>query len=140
MASIEGLSKEELKELILEEIRDLGLDPETIEVEILKGPKVVLRGKVDSGVERALIKQTIMDIVGIDEVIDELMAIRGADETPGEEGQDKYDLYEQDEEFVGTEDPTRAVEDGIPYIPPTSPSFQEATEKPKRKRKPKAKE
>ncbi len=48
MANIEGLSKEEIKELVQEHLKDLDVDSDSIEVEIIDGPKVVLSGKVES--------------------------------------------------------------------------------------------
>jgi len=33
-------------------------------------------------------------------------------------------LYDEDEEVIGTEDVSKSIEDGIPYIPPTDPPQQ----------------
>ncbi len=142
MENIEGLSNEELKELILEHLREDGVDPETIEVEVQDGPRVILKGKVDSGTQHEMIKQIITDIVGVEDIIDEIMVIQGVDDDEileEDEEEEEKDVYDEDEEDTGTEDAFRAVEDGIPYIPPTNPSFQELPEKPRRRRKTKKK-
>ena len=78
-----------------------------------------------------------MDVVGIDDIDDELVGIEGV---RGELEEELYeheegDLYDEDDEYVGTEDVFRSVEDGVPYIPPTSPTFQEPAEDRKSKKK-----
>jgi len=135
MENIEELSNEELRELILEQIKDLGIDLDTVEIVVTGGPKVILKGKVNSDSEREMIKQTIMDMVGIDDVIDELVVIQGVnDSSEDEESREESELYDEDEENIGTEDAFQSVEDGIPYIPPTSPTYQESPKKIKWKR------
>ena len=130
MENIEELSNEELKELIIERMKDLGIDPETIEIGVVDGSRVVLRGKVDSDSERQMIKQTIMDVVGIDDIVDELVVIQGVnDDLEEEESHEKSELYDEDDENIGTEDAFQSVTDGIPYIPPTSPTYQESSKK-----------
>ncbi|MFH1552015.1 MAG: BON domain-containing protein [Candidatus Omnitrophota bacterium] len=135
MESVEGLSNEELKELILEQLGELGIDSETVDITIEDGPKVSLRGKVDSERERGMIKQTIMDVVGIDDIIDELVVIEGVNNgLEDEESSKGAELYDEDKEYMGSEDAFRAVEDGVPYIPPTNPSYQGSPETVKRKK------
>jgi hypothetical protein len=130
MENIDRLSNEELRELILEQIKNLGVDLDAVEIEVINGPKVVLRGKVGSDSEREMIKQTIIDIVGIDDVVDELVVIQGVDDgLEDEESREESELRDQDEENMGTEDAFQSVEDGIPYIPPTSPTYQESPKK-----------
>lgn len=136
MANIEGLSKEEIKELILEQLRDMGVDFDLIEIKVIDGPKVILSGKVESPGEREMLRQTIIDIVGVDDIVDELVIIDGFFE--GHDDDDPYgaaDLYDEDEESAGTGDAFQSVEDGIPYIPPDSPSYQESPEVSKKKKK-----
>jgi hypothetical protein len=121
------LSKEELKELILEQLADASIGTETIEVEIVDGPQVILRGKVDFSSERRMIKAIIMDVDGIDDIVDELVVIRGVSDGTEDETRDLGSVpYDEDEEFVGTEDVFQSVENGVPYIPPTSPTYQES--------------
>ena len=70
MGNAEGLSKEELKDLILKRFRSLGVDTELIRVRIGKGPKVILRGEVYSESERMMIIQSIIDDAGIEDIVD----------------------------------------------------------------------
>jgi len=136
MGNLEGLLKEELKELIVEQLEDAGVDIETIEVEIVDGPQVILRGKVDFGSERRMIKATIMDVVGIDDIVDELVVIRGVSDGTEDEARDPEAApYDEDEEFVGTEDVFQSVEDGVPYIPPSNPTYRESPKNIRWKRK-----
>lgn len=135
MGNIEGLSKEEIKELILDEIKDLNVDSDSIEVEVIDGPKVILSGKVESPGEREMIEEVLMDIVGVDDIINELVVIDGASgEDEDDDASQDDDFYDEDGESVGTEDAFQSVEDGIPYIPPTSPSYKESPGFSKRKK------
>lgn len=136
MANIEGLSKEEIKELIQEQLKELDVDSDSIEVDIVDGPKVVLSGKVESRGEREMIEEMLMDIVGVDDIVDELVIIDGG--TVDDDDEDMYDdedVYDEDEDSMGTEDAFQSIEDGIPYTPPTSPSYQESPGSSKRRRK-----
>lgn len=144
MGDIEGLSKEEIKSLILDEMRDLGINTETVEVEVVDGPKVILKGKVDSTSEKGMIKQTIMDVVGIDDISDELVVIEDTEEDfeedfSKEEDEESVEEPLEEDEDIGTEDASQALEDGIPYIPPTSPTYQDSSSSIRRKRKKKKK-
>ncbi len=126
--NIEGLSNEEIKELIIEQLKDIGVDTEAVEVEIEKGPSIVLRGTVESVADRYLIKKTIMDIDGIDDVQDELVVMdepEGLDDDYSEGG-----LLNNDGDDTMTEDAFEAMEDGIPYIPPDRPFRDEISEDP----------
>ena len=132
MANIEGLSAEEVKELVIEQLKEMAVDTEAIEVEVSEGPQITLRGKVDSQGDHYLVKETLMNIVGVDDFVDELVVIEGLDSSQEEE---KEGLYDEDEDKIGTEDAFEALENGIPYIPPTEPRFREAEEPKKKKRK-----
>jgi hypothetical protein len=126
MEESNGLSKDELRELILEQLDEMGIAPGTIEVRILEGRKVALEGKVDSDRGRKFIVKAAQDIAGINNVIDELIAAEDECESyGGEEAHEEYELYDEDNEYIGSEDVFRAVEDGVPYIPPTSPPSAE---------------
>lgn len=132
MANIEGLSPEEIKELIIEQLKEMSVDTEAVEVKVSEGLKITLKGKVDSHGEHYLVKETIMNIVGIEDFVDELVVIEGLDSGLEEE---KEGLYDEDDDKIGTEDAFEALEDGIPYIPPTEPKFRETEEPRKKKRK-----
>ena len=141
MEEANGLSKEELRELILEQLDEMGIAPGTIEIRVLKGQKVAPEGKVDSDAERKVIVQTARDIAGKNNVIDELIAGENEYESyDGGESHEEYELYDEDNEYVGSEDVFRAVEDGVPYIPPTSsPSGEYSDERSQRNRRKKRK-
>ncbi len=136
MEDIEGLSNIELKGLILGRLRELGVDCDSIEIDVLKGPRIMLSGNVDYDSQRKLIKRTIVDTTGIADIIDELMVSPDLGEDLAED--ERYPgngSYDRDEEYMGTEDAFRSIEDGIPYIPPTSPTSQDFSETARRKRK-----
>jgi len=125
MVRNEGLSNDELKDLILESLRGTGVDLALISVRVKNGPKVIVKGDADTAGEKFLIIQTIADVVGIDDIIDNIAVM-----SPGYDGVAEYDtpgdaIYDEDNECVGTEDVFRALEDGLPYIPPTSSSLDE---------------
>jgi hypothetical protein len=132
-----GLSKEELQDLILEQLDEMGVAPGTIDVRVLKAPKVVLEGKVDSDAGRRFIVKAVQEIAGTNNVIDELIVAEEEYENYNGAGpRDGHELYDEDNEYVGSEDVFRAVEDGVPYIPPTSPPLKEySDEQPERVRK-----
>ena len=52
-----------------------------------------------------------------------------------EGSEEDMELLDQDDESMGTEDAFRSVEDGIPYIPPSNPTYQESPGSKKRKKK-----
>ncbi len=132
MGNIERLSDNEMRELIVESLKAVQVDPELISIRVKKGPRVVLGGEVDSRRERALIIQTIMDIVGIEDVTDEMNIIDGRHDDSRDE--DDGELYDEDNQCIGTEDIHRAIEDGVPYIPPTRSPFEEFDERPRHKK------
>jgi hypothetical protein len=136
MGDIEGLSKRELEELILDQLKELGVDLDVIKVEVEEGPRVSLRGEVYSDRERRMILQTVIDSVGADAVVDGLVVMQGLyDDVEDDDAYREDGLSDQDEDFIGTEDVFRSIEDGIPYIPPTSPTYQDATETDKWKKR-----
>ncbi|MGB2879395.1 MAG: BON domain-containing protein [Candidatus Omnitrophota bacterium] len=139
MEDINRMSSEELKEYILEQLDEMGIAPGTVEVRVLRGPKVVLGGKIDSGRIRDLIIKTVRDMAGIVSVVDELVVAEEEYEDYGEEGMhEECELYDEDNEYMGSEDVFRAVEDGVPYIPPTEPpagGSSELSERGKKRKK-----
>jgi len=137
MANIEGLSNKELKELIVQSIKEAGVNPDLFEVRIKKGSRVILRGEVDSERERDLIMRTIRDVVGIDDIVNELIVLKGLhNDLPEDDSDDEHEdeLFDEDHECIGTEDVFRSVEDGLPYIPPTDASFERSFEDKREKR------
>ena len=135
MQNSEGLSNEELKEIILEQLDEVGVAPGTVEVKVLKGPKLALEGKVDSDRRRELIVQTVRFATGIDDIIDEMIVVEeGFADYDEKREHEEYELYDEDNEYVGSEDVFQAVEDGVPYIPPTEPPFSKSSEAPEGER------
>jgi hypothetical protein len=129
MAKKESLSNDELKEIILEHLEDMGIAPGHVQVRVLKGPKVILRGEVPSESEREDLKNFIVDITGIGNILDGLKVSRDEYSGTEEEGpSEEHELYDEDREYVGTDDVFRSVEDGVPYIPPTGPPPEEEEE------------
>ncbi|MGD2278731.1 MAG: BON domain-containing protein [Candidatus Omnitrophota bacterium] len=139
MENANGLTNGELKELILEHLDEMGVAPGAVEVRILKGPKVVLEGKVDSDRKKDLIIRYVRDVAGLSDIVDELIVIEDLEELEEDHHED-YELYDEDNEYVGSEDVFRAVEDGVPYVPPTEPPTAEYSDMPepgeKRKKRP----
>ena len=143
MSDLQGLSNAELKQIIEENLKERGFDPDTINIKIKKGARVILRGEVDVRRQRDLIIQTITDIVGVDDLVDNLVILQESHGAVSEK--DAYDengdkLFDQDNECVGTEDVFRSVEDGVPYIPPVNSIFEEPPEEKEKWRPGKKKE
>ncbi len=136
MANVEGLSNKELKAVILEDLKDVNIDPKSFTIKIKKGVTVTLKGEVDTRKERDLIIQTIMDVVGVEDIIDELVILRRFDSDTSEDAVEDgsgYDLFDEDNERMGTESVSRSVQDGVPYIPPMTSPFEETFENTKKK-------
>ena len=131
MESAEGLSGKDIKLLVIENLKDAGVDPELVEVIVKTGSKIVLRGEIFSESEGSLIMQTVLDIIGINNVVNEMEVVEGASDynESSDEG-----LRDEDNEAYGTEDMFKAVEDGMPYIPPMSSSFDWDSKRVRKKR------
>lgn len=138
MARDEGSITKEIKRTIQDRLRGTGVDVDSLHIIVSEGPEVIIRGEVGSHGEKEQIIDLVMEAAGIDDVIDYLVV---PDDYSDDIEQDDYhsaDLRDPDEEFMGTEDAARSVEDGIPYIPPTKPSYQRPSERIKWKRKKRA--
>lgn len=139
MHELEGLTNEEIKELIQEHLEDADVDVDAVEIEVTDGPRVTLGGKVDSEGAREVVKQVIIDMVGIEEndIEDELVVVR--DESDHEEQmipeEEDGSSEEYQEDDLSTEDASQSLEEGIPYIPPTSLSTKSSLPEIKRRRK-----
>ena len=144
MENANGLTNGELKELILEHLDEMGIAPGAVEVRVLKGHKVVLEGKVDSERNKDLIIRYVRDVAGLSDIVDELIVVEDFEELREEDHHEDYELYDEDNEYVGSEDVFRAVEDGVPYVPPTEPPTAEYSDEPepgeKRKKRPRRNE
>lgn len=128
MENIEGLTNDEIKELILEQLKDAGLDTSSIEIEVEKGPSIVLKGTVESSGERYIVRKTIMDIDGIEDISDELVVMEEPEGPDSEDDGMEGGLLNRDGDDTMTEDAFEAIEDGIPYIPPDRPLRDEMSD------------
>ena len=135
MNNTEGLTNEDIRELIVGQLKSHGIDAELVEVVVTKGPKVTLRGDVDSLREKELINQIIIDEVGISKIRNELEVFDDIYSDLDDNYKDQDEFFDEDNEYIGTEDVFRSVEDGIPYIPPTTASFEEEEKSKKRRRR-----
>ncbi len=118
--NFDELSGSDLKDLIFNQLKSSGIDTELLEIDVKNGPFVIIRGEIKSDRTRELIKQVILEEVGISKIKDEL---HSSDDDYSDEDvnlDDEDNFYDEDNEYIGTEDVFRSVEDGIPYIPPTS--------------------
>ncbi len=88
---------------------------------------VYLSGEVGSEDERGEIDDLVSEMIGVEEVSNELSLDKGDDEIDLEDDEDEdeenLDVLEDNEE-TGTTDPTEAAEEGIPYIPPHKPVYR----------------
>jgi len=131
MTANEGISDKELRDLIVENLRDAGIDPDMIQIKIKKGRNIVLRGEVDSKRERNRIIQTIAEMARVGDIKDELIILEGLHGEYLEEHTEygyEDEIFDDDNECIGTNDVFRAMEDGMPYIPPTDSSFERSYE------------
>ncbi len=122
-AEIRPFSRRDIKHMIKESLKEAHIVPELIEIEVQNGPKVILRGEVDTRNDKITIIQTIRDVLGIHNVVDKLVIFDAHDEMYGDD--DNGDMLDDDNETMGTDDISRSVEEGVPYIPPMGFSFDD---------------
>ncbi|MBD3379682.1 MAG: BON domain-containing protein [Candidatus Omnitrophica bacterium] len=121
--NIEGL---DLKARVVKALGDVGIDASMVSVDIVKGEFVRVRGEVPSEHMRESLRDIVEEIAGEGHIIDEVIVLRGLDEASGDDYlYDDGALYGEHDEYIGTEDAYRSLEDGIPYIPPTESSYRE---------------
>ncbi len=116
----------ELTQSIREMLSEEEYDVSHIHVDIEDGV-VYLSGEVGTEDEREEIDNLVSEMIGVEEVSNELTIDKGDDdidlEDDGDEDDETLDVLEDDEE-TGTTDPTEAAEEGIPYIPPDKPVYR----------------
>ena len=142
----EDLNPDELKQLVRETLRDnRSIDPLDINVHV-RGDKVILTGRVGTDVEKRIAERVVGDRIGLVNVesqlvVDELRRPQSpepidehlADEEDheglllGEGAQSESDTAahlddDEEGEYYGTVDRMEATEQGIPWIPPESPT------------------
>lgn len=142
----EDMDPEELRRLVRETLRDnRSIDPLDIAVHVRNG-RVILAGRVGTDSEKRVAERVVGDRIGLTNLESQLVVdpIRratspeAADESASDEEQheglllgdaprDRSDSTEHlashaEDELLGTVDRTEAIEDGIPWIPPESPT------------------
>jgi hypothetical protein len=142
----EDLDPEELRRLVRETLRDnRSIDPLDISVHVRSG-KVILAGRVGTDLEKRIAERVVGDRIGLTNVESQLVvdpnrratSPAAADESVSDEEQheglllgeaprDHSDTTDHlaphaEDELLGTVDRTEAIEDGIPWIPPESPT------------------
>jgi hypothetical protein len=142
----EDLNPEELRRLVRETLRDnRSIDPLDITVHARNG-KVILAGRVGTDTEKRIAERVVGDRIGLTNLESQLVvdpnrratSPEAADENVNDEEQheglllgdgprDHTDTTDHlashaEDELLGTVDRTEAIEDGIPWIPPESPT------------------
>jgi hypothetical protein len=142
----ENLDPEELKRLVRETLRDnRSIDPLDITVHV-RGNKVILAGRVGTDTEKRIAERVVGDRIGLTHVESQLvvdplrraLSPEAADESVADEEQheglllgdasrEHTDTSEHlaphsEDELLGTVDRTESIEEGIPWIPPESPT------------------
>jgi len=149
---VDDLDPDELRHLVHETLRSSrSIDPRDIAVHIEAG-KVVLAGRVGTDAEKRIAERVVADRIGLTNlesqlVVDPLyrsVSPEAADENVNEEEQEglllgdgprsssnssDYLASHAEDDLFGTVDRTEAIEDGIPWIPPESPT-PEGTDEP----------
>lgn len=125
MEDLGALSNDDIKELVKEELEDLGVEAGSIEIEAVDDSRVLLRGRAVSRREKELIAQAVEDALGVDYIVNELAVSQdGSEPVVDDDEEDDDDIRDGDDDTVGTGDLARSVEDGIPYILPMRPLFR----------------
>ena len=142
----EDLDADELRRLVHETLRDnRSIDPAEISVHVRAG-KVILAGRVGTDTEKRIAERVVGDRIGLTNVESQLVvdplrratSPEAADENVSDEEQHEGLLLgdaprshsdssdhlasHAEDELLGTVDRTEAIEDGIPWIPPESPT------------------
>lgn len=122
---LNSMSGEEIKGLIKEGLEELGVDMDSMDIDIEDDCRLVIRGRASSRRQKELIAQTVSEELGIDEVVNEMIIARGGPEDDiDEDPDDEYDVKDEDDDTVATEDLAQSLEEGIPYIPPSRHLFR----------------
>lgn len=130
MREDDGLTNKDIENSIKEALLEQGIDMELITITVKDGPKIIVKGEVDSDNDKAIIIQTIKDTVYTEEVIDNIIVIGDEDGTveEDEDDADREELMDEDNQSFGSSDVFEALEDGQPYVPPTTDSFEKSFE------------
>lgn len=143
---IEDLDEGELKRLVRQVLRDnKSIDPLDINIHV-QGSKVILAGRVGTDAEKRITERVVGDRIGIENVESQLVVDplrrslnpEAADESVAFEEDtemtvsdeplthrsdtDRHMATDPDAAYTGTTDRQEAIEDGVPWIPPESPT------------------
>lgn len=142
----EDLDPGELRRLVRETLRDnRSIDPLDITVHVRSG-KVILAGRVGTDTEKRIAERVVGDRIGLTNVESQIVvdplrratSPEAADDSVSDEEQHEGLLLgdaprshtdssdhlasHAEDELLGTVDRTEAIEEGIPWIPPESPT------------------
>jgi hypothetical protein len=142
----EDMDDGELRQLVRETLREnRSIDPDDIHVHVRNG-KVILTGRVGTDAEQRIAERVIEDRIGLEnfqsqlvvdpirraespEAADEHLADEQAheslllgDRTDENDDEARHLAPDWEGELYGTVDRTEAIERGIPWIPPESPT------------------
>lgn len=142
----DNLDPDELRRLVRETLRDnRSIDPLDITVHV-RGEKVILAGRVGTDAEKRIAERVVGDRIGLTNVESQLVvdplrraiSPEAADENISDEAQHEGLLLgdaprnhsdssdhlasHAEDESLGTVDRTEAIEEGIPWMPPESPT------------------
>lgn len=117
-----AINKDQL-EFLIEKIEESDIAHDYAEIEVTEDKTILLTGEIYSEHERRKLKELLMEHTDAEEIDDEdLIIIESGDVNPADiEDDDEYvsdEISPLKEDFAGTEDVYRSLEDGIPYIPP----------------------
>ncbi|MEO7822876.1 MAG: BON domain-containing protein [Gemmatimonadaceae bacterium] len=112
--NIGDMSDGELRAFVRDRLEEqLAFDPQDIEVAVRNGV-VRLSGRVGTESEYRIVEHVVTDVLGLSEVNNELVIDSiGRAESP---------VAIDDAELFGTADVLKAIEGGIPWNPPDSPT------------------
>jgi len=130
MRKDDGLTNKDIENIVKEALLEQGIDLELITIIVKDGPKIIVKGEVDSDNDKAIIIQTIKDAVDIEDIIDNVIVLGDEYGTveEDEDDADKEELIDEDNQSFGSSDVFEALEDGQPYVPPTNDSFEKSFE------------
>lgn len=143
---LEDLDEDELRQLVREVLRDYpSIDPDGINIHV-QGSKVILTGRIGTDAEKRIAERIVGDRIGVQRVESQLLVDplyrslnpEGADESvafeedtemtvsgqtlPQRSDTDRNMATDPEAAYTGTTDRQQAIEDGVPWIPPESPT------------------
>lgn len=143
---IDDVDEGDLKRLVREVLRDYpSIDPLDINIHV-QGTKVILTGRVGTDAEKRIAERIVGDRIGITDLESQLtvdplrrsLNPEAADESvafeedtemtvsnqtlPQRSDTDRAMATDPEAEYTGTTDRQQAIEDGVPWIPPESPT------------------